>query len=67
MLEGYSLVNLFEDFGELNNIEKLDKFFKENNWNLIKRIDENDKKEYYQLYFGKDVQVDNMYEYAFSY
>lgn len=67
MLEGYSLVNLFEEFGELNNIEKLDKFFKENNWNLIKRIDENDKKEYYQLYFGKDVQVDNMYEYGFSY
>ena len=54
-------MDLLAEFKELKNIEKINNIFEINNWKLLKTSDN-----YYQLYFGKNVQVDNMYEYGFA-
>lgn len=56
-------VNTLEEFSALENVEVLDKLLKDNNWQLVKIKSERGFK--YQLYFGKGVQVDNRYEYAY--
>lgn len=45
-------------FGKL-----LDKHFAKNNWALVRRTVHGDIG--YQVYFGKGVQVDNLFEYGF--
>ena len=61
-IKDYVIVDLLAEFKELKNIEKINNIFEINNWKLLKTSDN-----YYQLYFGKNVQVDNMYEFGFSY
>lgn len=61
ILKDYVIVDLLAEFKELKNIEKINNIFEINNWKLLKTSDN-----YYQLYFGKNVQVDNMYEYGFA-
>ena len=58
----YVKVDLLTEFKNLKNIDKINEIFEQNNWELVKT-----KNKYYQLYFGKNVQVDNMYEYGFPY
>ncbi len=67
MLNGFSKVNLLTEFNDIKNIELLDEYFKKNKWSLIKKIDRKSKQPYYQVYFGKNVQVDNNLEYGFAY
>lgn len=67
MTQEYRKVNILEEFKDINYIEKIDKFFSENKWELLKTISKEDTKDYYQIYFGKNVQVDNNYEYGFPY
>ena len=62
ILKDYATVDLLTEFKELTNVDKIKNFFEKNNWKLLKTKDD-----YYQLYFGKNVQVDNMYEFGFSY
>ena len=62
ILKDYAIVDLLAEFKEIKNIDKINSFFEKNNWKLLKTKDD-----YYQLYFGKNVQVDNMYEFGFSY
>lgn len=45
--------------------ESMDEYFAKNNWSLIRRKVGSDIG--YQVYFGKGVQVDNLYEYGFPY
>lgn len=56
-------VNTLEEFADLENVEILDELLKDNNWRLVKI--KSDRGFKYQLYFGKGVQVDNRYEYAY--
>jgi len=53
-----------QEFDDINNVQKLATIFKEEGWNLVK--DNTKNEELYQLFFGRNVQVDNMYEYGFS-
>lgn len=62
VLNDYIQVDLLKEFKDIKNIDKLNSFFQKNHWVLLKTEDN-----FYQLYFGKDTQVDNMFEYAFSY
>ena len=62
ILKDYATVDLLTEFKELTNVDKIKNFFEKNNWKLLKTKDD-----YYQLYFGKNVQVDNMHEFGFSY
>lgn len=43
--------------------ESMDEYFAKKNWSLIRRKVGSDIG--YQVYFGKGVQVDNLYEYGF--
>ncbi len=61
ILKDYAIVDLLSEFKELKNINKINNFFEKNNWKILKTKDG-----YYQLYFGENVQVDNMYEYGFA-
>ena len=62
MLKGFRKVDLLSEFKDIKNIELLNNYFENNNWYLIKN-----NKNCYQVYFGKNVQVDNKLEYGFSY
>ena len=59
----YDIVDLLVEFKDLKNIDKIDKFFEKSGWKLLRTKDD----DYYQLYFGKNVKVDNMREYGFPY
>ncbi len=61
-MNNYVKVNILEDFKSIINIDKLNKLFIKNNWQLLKTKDN-----LYQLFFGKDVQVNNNFEYGFPY
>lgn len=67
MLKDFTMVNLLTEFKDLKNIGILNNYFEKNKWHLIKKYDKVANLKYYQLYFGKDRQVDNMYEFGFSY
>jgi len=64
-IENSSICDILVDFKNIKNIDKLNDLFIEKGWSLIFASNETEK--YYQLYFGKNVQVDNMYEFAFPY
>lgn len=64
-MDNSNICDLLVEFKDVENIDKLNDLFIEKGWNLIFINNENHK--HYQLYFGKNVQVDNMYEYAFPY
>lgn len=61
ILNDYTLVDLLNEFKDISNVDKLNDIFEKNHWKLLRTNDN-----YYQLYFGKNVQVDNMVEYGFS-
>ncbi len=67
MLKGFEKVNLLTEFKDIKNIELLNSYFEINKWYLIKKNDKEDNQNYYQVYFGKNVQIDNHLEYGFSY
>ncbi len=60
MCKNYSYVMLTQEFPNVKYIGKLDNIFEKEKWQLVKTKDN-----FYQLYFGRNVQVDNMYEYGF--
>lgn len=60
MSKEYYPVMLAQEFPNLKYVRELDNIFKKEKWQLVKTKDN-----FYQLYFGKNVQVDNMYEYGF--
>lgn len=61
ILNDYILVDIMTEFKDIKNVDKLNAFFEKSHWKILKTNDN-----YYQLYFGKNVQVDNMFEYGFS-
>lgn len=63
-MNDYVSVDILEEFKELGNVYYLYKIFEENHWELLKKYENNES--FYQLFFGKQVQVDNMYEYGFA-
>lgn len=63
-MNDYVSVDILEEFPELDNVYYLYKIFEENHWELLKNNENNES--FYQLFFGKGVQVDNMYEYGFA-
>ena len=67
MLDNFNIVNVTEEFPELEDIDVLQKYFDKNKWSLIKNNEKEDKCDYYQIYFGNNVQVDNNYEYGFPF
>ena len=64
-IDNSNICDLLFEFKDVKNIDKLNDLFIEKGWNLIFINNENGKD--FQIYFGKNVQVDNMYEYAFPY
>lgn len=61
MNKEYFPIMLTQEFPNIKYVRELDNIFKKEKWQLVKTKDD-----FYQLYFGKNVQVDNMYEYGFS-
>ncbi len=60
MSKEYFPVIVENEFPDLKYANELDIILKKENWKIVKTEDN-----FYQLYFGKNVQVDNMYEYGF--
>lgn len=62
--QGFIPVDVLTEFSHLKNIEFFDKLAKKEGWQVVKK--RSDRGFHYQLYFGKEKQVDNRYEFAFS-
>lgn len=60
MNKEYFPVIIEQEFQDLKYASEIDNLFKKENWQLLKT-----EGDFYQLYFGENVQVDNMYEYGF--
>lgn len=58
------IVDVLSEFKELKNIDMFAEILKNENWQVVKV--KSDRRYHYQLYFGKEKQVKNRYEYAFS-
>lgn len=61
MKNNYIPISVQQEFPDLKYAKTIDIVLGKEKWQLVKNKDN-----YYQLYFGEGVQVDNMYEYGFA-